>query len=244
MTTWEKTSPELEFSEDFIDIWLINLAEEENDIFNHQRYLSVEEKTRASRYLSGKKSREFMITRSSLRNIIGYVLNEDPRQLGFAYTSSGMPLLDLNWSHTDITFNVSHSHDLAIIAVSIKNIIGIDVEMVRKDIEYEKLSKRFFSELEHQQIMGFDETSRLEAFFSTWTRKEALVKATGTGIAYGLNKFDVSVDPDQPAELLDNRWEDGCQPRWSLLNIETWPDYKACLAVAGKEMPTIRYWKL
>ncbi|NNE37861.1 MAG: hypothetical protein HKN08_06105, partial [Gammaproteobacteria bacterium] len=95
MTTWEKTSPELEFSEDYVDIWLINLAEEENDIFNHQRYLSVEEKTRASRYISGKKSREFIIARSSLRNIIGYVLNEDPRRIGFAYTSSGMPLLDM-----------------------------------------------------------------------------------------------------------------------------------------------------
>jgi 4'-phosphopantetheinyl transferase len=244
MTSWEKTSPELEFSEDYIDIWLINLAEEESDIFNHQRFITVDEKNRATRYISGKKSREFIITRSALRNIIGYVLNENPKRIGFDYTSSGMPLLDANWSHTDIIFNVSHSHDLAVIAVSIKNIIGIDIEKVHEDIEYEKLSRRFFSELEYKQIMDFNEESRLDAFFATWTRKEALVKATGTGIAYGLDKFDVSVAPDQPAELLGNRWQDGCQPNWSLMNIETWPDYKACLAVAGERMPDIRYWRL
>jgi len=243
MTVWEKTSPQLEFSRDYVDIWLINLAEEENDIFNHQRYLTPDELSRASKYLSGKKSREFIITRSSLRNIIGYVLKTDPRQIGIAYTSSGMPLLDHTWSHTDITFNVSHSHDQAIIAVSIKNIIGIDIEKVRIDIEYEKLAKRFFSEIEHKQIMEIEDTLRLDAFFATWTRKEALVKATGTGIAYGLNKFDVSVGPDKPAELLNSRWQAECQSSWSLLNIDTVPEYKACLAVAG-DMPGVRYWRI
>lgn len=243
MKVWEKTSPQLEFSKDYIDIWLIDLAEEENDIFNHQRYLSPDELTRASKYLSGKKSREFIITRSSLRNIIGYVLKTDPRQVGIAYTSSGMPLLDQSWSHTDITFNVSHSHDLAIIGVSVNNIIGIDIEKIRDNIEFEKLTRRFFSQSEHQEIMKFKDTSRLDAFFATWTRKEALVKATGTGIAYGLDKFDVSVDPDKPAELLNSRWQTECQSNWSLLNIDTQPNYKACLAVAG-DMPDIRYWKI
>ncbi|NNE39194.1 MAG: 4'-phosphopantetheinyl transferase superfamily protein, partial [Gammaproteobacteria bacterium] len=211
--------------------------------FNHQRYLSREELTRAGKYISGKKSREFIITRSALRNIIGYVLKKDPRQIGIAYTSSGMPLLDHNWSHTNITFNVSHSHDLAIIAVSIRNIIGIDIEKVRQDIEYEKLAKRFFSETEHKLILEYEITSRLDAFFATWTRKEALVKATGIGIAYGLSKFDVSVDPDQPAELLDSRWQSECQSKWSLLNIDTLPEYKSCLAVAG-ELPEVRYWRI
>lgn len=243
MTNWEKTSPDLEFSTEYIDIWLIDLAEEDKDIFNHQRYLTKDELARAGKYLSGKKSREFIITRSALRNIIGYVLKTNPRQIEFAYTSSGMPLLDSAWSHTNITFNVSHSHDLAIIAVSIENIIGIDIEKIREDIDYKKLAKRFFSEYEHQQIMEFEDTLRLNAFFATWTRKEALVKATGTGIAYGLNKFDVSVDPDKPAELVDSRWQDECQSNWSLLNIETLPEYKACLAVAG-EMPNIRYWRI
>lgn len=243
MITWHKTDPELQLSSDYIDIWLIDLAEEEVDIFTHQRYLDEAEMTRAGKYVSGKKSREFIITRSSLRNIIGYTLGEDPRRIGFGYTRHGMPVLDTNWESTGITFNVSHSHGLALIAVSTNNCIGIDIELERSDVEIEKLARRYFSKNEYEAIMAFEGNNRRRSFFATWTRKEALVKATGTGIAYGLASFDVSVDPDQPARLLASRWQQECLSDWSLEAISTHAGYQACLAVDGN-MPELRYWRL
>jgi 4'-phosphopantetheinyl transferase len=240
---WKITTNDLSLSPDYIDIWKIDLNIEDKNIFNHAKCLSNEERTRADKYISGKKSREFIITRSSLRNILGHVLKVNPGVFEFCYSKHGMPMLSPRSGFPDISFNVSHSFDVSLIAITINQAVGIDVEKVRTDIEYEKLAVRFFSDNEYQAIMQYHDQLRLRAFFATWTRKEALVKAIGTGIAMGLKSFDVSVNPDGPAKLLETRWNPDLQNEWSITSIDTGDDYFACLAtISGAR--EIRHWTM
>jgi 4'-phosphopantetheinyl transferase len=238
---WKQTPPELSLSAETVDIWKIDLKLGNDHIFAHSKILSRAELDRADKYVSGKKSREFIITRSSLRIILGHVLGRHPGTLEFDYTRHGMPYLVPGTGSPDVRFSVSHSHDLALIAVTLDQPIGVDIEKVREEIDYESLARRFFSEQEHRAIMDYEGKGKPRAFFATWTRKEAIVKATGNGIASGLKQFDVSVDPDQPARLLATRWEKEIQSSWSLTNIEAGPDYMACLAMDGSSRP-VQYW--
>ena len=74
--------------------------------------------------------------------------------------------------------------------------------MVRSDIAVEEMSRKFFSPAEVDEILALDADARPPAFFACWTRKEAFIKALGTGLSMPLNRFQVTVRADQPARLL------------------------------------------
>jgi 4'-phosphopantetheinyl transferase len=81
-----------------------------------------------------------------------------------------------------VTFNLSHAHGRALIAVSQTQDVGVDLEYVRADIEVADLSKRFFTPTEHAAIMKCVEEQRTKKFFRYWVAKEALLKAQGMGL--------------------------------------------------------------
>jgi len=241
--TWNITANDLSLSPGCIDLWKVDLNREDNNIFMHAQNLTKEENARAEKYISGKKSREFIITRSTLRNILGHLLKTNSQKFEFTYTKHGMPMLSPTTGYAEINFNVSHSYDIALIAITINQPVGIDIEKIRTDIDFEKLAARFFSEREYAEIMKYDGQKRLHSFFATWTRKEAIVKAVGTGIASGLKSFDVSVDPIAPAKLIESRWGEEIISDWNLTTIDTSNEYFASMATISKSME-IRCWTM
>jgi len=84
---------------------------------------------------------------------------------------------------SDVTFNLSHSGGIAMLAFTRRREIGIDVEQVRRDFDVEAIANRFFSAAEHAQLAELPAANRFEAFFRCWTRKEAYIKATGEGLS-------------------------------------------------------------
>ncbi len=219
-----------------VDIYRIPLDLSEDDIQAYQQYLSIEEKQRAAKFLSASKTREFTITRSSLRQILAQTLDCDLSLITIANHPDGKPYLQFQPGPARVCFSVSHSSDLAMIAVTLDRDIGIDVEKLRTDIDYQTLARRFFSTAEYEAIQDCSEQTQLQAFFATWTRKEAIVKAHGKGIALGLKQFDVSVDPHRPPRILATRWEQDDIPTWTLLNIDSAPGYFASLATSGGDI--------
>lgn len=240
---WNIITHDFNLSADHIELCKINLKNKDNNIFLDAKYLSKEECARAEKYMSVEKAREFIITRSTLRKILGHALNEDPLKFEFRYTKHGMPVLSYPKNTSNITFNVSHTHDIALIAMTMGEYIGVDIEKIRTNIDHEKLAERFFSENEYIAIMQYTGKQRLHSFFATWTRKEAIVKATGIGIASGLKSFDVSVHPEGPAKLVEVRWESEVKSQWKLDTINVGDSYFACLASNGPPRE-IRYWIL
>jgi len=214
-----------------VQIFQIRLDQTEAEVFAYRQWLSLAEQERAAKFLSANKTREFTITRGTLKMILAEILDEDISQVSITHEKNGRPCLASN--KYDTRFSVSHSCDRAMIAVTRGREIGIDLEKIRADIDHDKLSRRYFSPAEYAALQLCDESTRLRAFFAVWTRKEAIVKAHGKGIALGLNQFDVSVDPDQPPRLLTTRWQYTDMPDWTLLNLDAAPEYFASMAVSG-----------
>ena len=95
-----------------------------------------------------------------------------------------------------IRFNLSHADGIALYALTRHRAIGVDIERVRAGMARERIAERFFSAREVAALRALDPDLQDEAFFNCWTRKEAYKKARGEGIAAGLDRFDVSLAPN------------------------------------------------
>ncbi|TMB89361.1 MAG: 4'-phosphopantetheinyl transferase superfamily protein, partial [Chloroflexi bacterium] len=174
------------------------------------------------------------VARGILRAILGRYLSRDPRTLHFCYSQYGKPSLVSEGCSDPLFFNVSHSHGMALYAISRNFNIGVDIEYMRMDIECEQIAVRFFSPYEVRMLLAVPKGVQHEAFFNCWTRKEAYIKGRGLGLSLDLNQFDVSLIPGEPAAILNIREEGQDVSRWSLHALSPGPGYKAALAIEGQ----------
>jgi 4'-phosphopantetheinyl transferase len=193
--------------------------------------LSPDERVRAGRFLAEHNRRRFVGCRAALRRILAGLLDQCPCEISFEYSPNGKPLIA---NQSQIQFNVSHSEDIALIAVARGRAVGIDLERVRPDFATDAVAERFFSPLEREMLRSVPAESRIEAFARCWTRKEAFVKAIGEGLSYQLDRFDVSLKPDEPARLLSVGGDPNAAQRWSLRDLRVASGFVAALAVEGR----------
>lgn len=211
-----------------IHVWEISLAVAEAALAAQSSVLSADESQRATRFHFERDRRRFTVARSSLRTILGLYTAKPPAELKFDYAKQGKPALAE--PHKDIRFNLSHSGELAMIAIALGHEIGVDVEAINTDVETDKLAQRFFSEQERAKIREFPPEKRVQAFYRCWTCKEAFLKGQGFGLSRSLGSFDVEVDPDRPARLLATRPDVEEAAQWSLHDIETDTGYASAVA--------------
>jgi 4'-phosphopantetheinyl transferase len=188
---------------------------------------------RAARFHFVRDRRRFIVGRGLLRTLLGRYLRLAPAALRFAYTPLGKPFLIADDAPEPLCFNLSHSNELALFAFSRNRAVGVDIEHVRPVDDYEQIAARFFAPAECAQLRTLPDGQRARAFFSCWTRKEAYIKAHGVGLSLPLERFTVSIAPDEPAGLLATLDDPAEAARWSLLALPAGPDYEAALAVAG-----------
>ena len=212
-------------------VWEIPLVALEGDFSEYRKLLSPDERTRASRFHFEKDSRKFTIARGSLRSILGSYTGIAASDLRFVCGEHGKPALTDD--RDDLRFNVSHSGELAMIAIARGQEVGVDVEAISEDVETDKLAERFFSARERAAIRALPSKQRVAAFYRCWTCKEAFLKAQGVGLFRGLGSFDVEVNPNASAHLLSTRPDtDECN-RWSLHEIKAATGYAAAIAIEG-----------
>jgi 4'-phosphopantetheinyl transferase len=154
--------------------------------------LSAEERERAARFHFARDRRRFEIARGVLRDILSRCTGRPAADLRFVCAHDGKPELH----DTALRFNVAHSRDLALYAVARARRVGVDVEAIAPERASLDIARRFFSPAEHAALAALAEEARAAAFFRCWTRKEAFLKALGSGLARPLGSFTVSVDPD------------------------------------------------
>lgn len=160
----------------------------------------------------------------------------DPRALEFSVGEHGKPELIAGGAANRelLHFNLSHSGDMALVAVARHGAVGVDVERWRTNVQHLEIAERFFSPSECDALLNLPrETPEtvLLGFFSTWSRKEAYLKATGHGISRGLHHFDVSTG-GKAAELLADRLDPGALARWNMTHLTVGPGYSAALVAA------------
>ncbi len=237
--TWQKTPDTLSLSKDHIDIWLCDLKQLSGDINIIYSILSEDERERADKLKVEDKKQQYIITRGALRQRLGLLTNIEPKDFVFEYLEHGKPVLANNHQCADITFNVSHSNDLALIAIAQEQTIGIDIEKINHESDHQALMTRFFSKAEQAEFQTMPDTNKARAFCACWTRKEAFIKAVGDGVSYGLDKFDVAVDPEN--QTPDINLHKPSEERWSAINLPINDEYMASL-VGDRDSLSVRCW--
>lgn len=213
-----------------VHVWRVTpLTRPAGEVAALRPLLSEDEAARADRFRFEHHRGHFVVARAALRRILGRYLGQPARLLRFGYNEYGKPTLP----HPPLRFNLSHAGEVALLAVTSGREVGVDVEAVRDDIEGDQLAERFFSPGEVETLMSLPEGLRPRAFFDCWTRKEAFIKALGSGLSHPLDAFDVSLAPGEPAALLRTRTDPLEAARWTLRELEPGEGYAAAVAVEG-----------
>lgn len=197
--------------------------------------LTADECQRAERYIFEKDRTHFVVARGLLRVLLGRYLRQDPQHLRFTYGPHGKPALATDTGGVALRFNVSHSHGLALYAITCGREVGVDVERIRPAVAQEKIAERFFSPREVTVLRALPTLLQAPAFFACWTRKEAYIKAKGDGLSLPLDQFDVSLAPGEPAALLHTTRDPQEAACWALQDLAPAPGYRAAVAVAGHD---------
>ena len=212
-----------------VDVWRLSLDLLADSVKSFESTLSADETERAARFHFEVDKNRFIVAHGVLRNILGRYLHCDPAELTFHLNQYGKPAL----VDSTLEFNLSHSGDLALIAVTQRRKIGVDVERIRQGISSHVIARQYFSKSEIAELQSLPLEQRETAFFTCWTRKEAYIKAHGLGLALPLESFDVSLTPEQPAILRATRPDPQESTRWTLLSLDVDPNYAGALAVEG-----------
>jgi 4'-phosphopantetheinyl transferase len=233
-TVWSHPPDHLLLHPGEVHAWRAALDPAEPVIAALAANLSPDEQARAARFHRPDDGRRFTVARGVLRNLLGRYTGAAPAAIRFAYGRHGKPAL-AEPAGGALTFNVSHSGELAYYAVACRRAVGIDVERIRALSDRSRLAERFFSPAEFASLYAFPAGQEDDAFFTCWTRKEAFVKAKGQGLSLSLSQFDVSIAEAETSLLLATRWDPADAACWRLRNLPAPPGYRAALATEGHD---------
>ncbi len=230
---WPLPPQHITLSENEVHAWKVPLVAAEDEYSALQQVLSTDERERARRFYFEKDRRRWTIAHGVLRILLAHYLNKGTHELQFVTNDYGKPALAPALTGTELQFNISHSAELALCAFTYKRQIGIDVEYMRLDIDWEPLARSHFSPSEYAALQALPAARRAEAFFLCWSRKEAYIKAKGKGLSIPLDQFDVSLAAGEPTALLGSREDAQAITHWSLRALEPGDGYAGALMVEG-----------
>lgn len=196
--------------------------------------LSIDERTKAERFRFERDRSRFIAARGILRLILGCYLSVEPNAVLFCYERNGKPRLQNTFTKTGIQFNLSHSERLALYVFARDHEVGVDIERIRDFPGTEQMVEQFFSARERVAFHALSGSEKQETFFSWWTRKEAFVKATGYGLSYPIDTFDVSGAPGKSVELrIVGDAEEASE--WSVGDVNPAEEFAGAVAVEGRD---------
>ncbi|TBR60745.1 4'-phosphopantetheinyl transferase [Westiellopsis prolifica IICB1] len=231
---WLTAPTNLTLLPDDVHVWRISLDRPESELQALQTTLSSDEIARAQRFYFEQHRQRFVAGRGILRTILGRYLGVEPQAVEFTYELRGKPLLADRFADSGVSFNLSHSQDLALCGVSRNRKIGIDVEYMRSVSDVEALAERFFAPREYEVVRSLPSNQQQQVFFRYWTCKEAYLKAIGVGIVQ-LEKVEISLTLEQPAKLITDE-------EWSLIELVPGDHYLGAVAMAGQNLD-LKYWQ-
>jgi 4'-phosphopantetheinyl transferase len=226
------TTPDLASGE--VHVWRASLIGDVGASLRFAPTLSADEQARATRFIFERDRDRYILARGILRDLLGKYAQCAPQTIEFEYGPHGKPTIAKPNSRPGVSFNLSHSHGLAVVAIAREREVGIDVELIRPDFAGEEIAKRYFSGTEVAELNALPAQRRVEGFFLCWTRREAYIKARGDGLHIPLDTFSVSLSPDNPATL-----SSADESRWSLESfvpsLAREPRYVATIVAEGKD---------
>jgi 4'-phosphopantetheinyl transferase len=223
-----------------VHLWAVPTGDPPAPQATLRRFLSEDERRRADRLLFQADRDRALVARGVSRLLLASYFSIPPAAVEFAFGAQGKPVLA--HSSSGIEFNVSHSGDWVLIGITHRCAIGVDVERIRPLDDLDALIRQFLAPGEASSIRALPVERRLEAFFRCWTRKEAYVKALGSGLSTPLDRFEVSTD--HSAALLSVDGTARGTEHWSLWSGSLDDDHLMAAAVDQPDFAvTCRVWR-
>jgi 4'-phosphopantetheinyl transferase len=218
---WPPAPKDLSLNEDAVHVWRAELLPSALDI------LSPDERAKAAQFHFDRDRDRYVAARVILRHLIARYERMPPENIQFTYNTYGKPAIE----GSTLRFNASHSGGLALLAFARNRNIGVDIERIRPDLASREIASQFFSQDEIAALRALSPEALAPAFFACWTRKEAFIKAHGSGLSLPLHKFSVSVNA--PAQLLRTDFNPEAVHQWTLHDLTVEPGFAAALALEG-----------
>jgi len=191
------------------------------------RLLNRDEKALADRFRFPQLSSRWITARAGLKQVLSHYCSSSPEHLRFDHERYGKPVL----AELNLHFNLSHSHDLALVVVTRAAPVGVDLEYQRPLPDWQDIAEFCFSPSEYRQLLMLSEAQRQTAFYCCWTRKEAVAKATGEGLSARLKSFDVSLVPGEPAAVISDIQPGPFAGPWQLEHLDVADGFVGAVAL-------------
>ncbi len=232
--------PSVTLRDDEVHIWDIAISEFSDRQDSMGPVLAPHEADRAARFRFARDRSRYVVSHWFVRKLLADYLAASPQHLSFVAGRWGKPALQGAAGVAPLEFNLSHSGDVALLAVSRGRQVGVDVEEWNGNVAYDRLAAFCFSPTECRELAALPQERKAGAFFAGWTRKEAFIKATGVGVDFGLDYFDVSLSPGD-ARLLADRRDVASVAAWGMQNVPMPHGYSAAIVARGTEWSLRRF---
>jgi 4'-phosphopantetheinyl transferase len=229
-------SSSLDLSSDDVHVWCAPLEQPLQGMAKFFSLLSPDEVARSERFYFERDRSHFIVGRGLLRMLLGRYLQMEPGRVEFSYGQYGKPALKSVSQGKTLQFNLSHSKDLAVFIFSWNRLVGIDVEFVRPMPNQDRFAEQLFSAQESALIGSLFGQEKLDAFFTIWTCKEALFKASGAGLTTSLTEAEISLTDRGAARLLSIGGDQEQAAEWHMETFKPAAEYQASFAVAGHDL--------
>ena len=230
---WRLPSKELFHSlrQGQVHLWRIVLDQSSEQLDFCKRFLSPDEQARAKKFRVPQPHDQFITTRGCLRVLLGRYLGTNPLHFDFTKSSRGKP--GLQGAALPIQFNVSHTKGMALVAITLADPIGVDIEWEDRRIQDDEIAERYFSARESARLTSLAHPERTREFFRYWTCKEAYLKMLGVGLTEKLSECEITFEtPGTLATVSLPSSHDQVTP-YSLSWLEAAPQYMAAVAAGG-----------
>ena len=218
---------------EIVQLWHGQVTAEDTHYQGYWRILDEAEQTHAGKLKNTLLHKRYVEIHGRLRNLLAQMLNQRPEEIRIKIGEHGKPYLA---DHPELVFNLSHSADRLIIAVSWLCQLGVDIEIGKQRINLSGLVDKCFAEEEATYWNKLPENQKKTGFYRFWTRKEAFVKATGYGIALGLNHC--VINPENPTEFLRVPDHCGTASVWHAQDIDLGQEI-FCAVVSDKGVASV-----
>ncbi|MGH7796208.1 MAG: 4'-phosphopantetheinyl transferase family protein [Candidatus Binatia bacterium] len=235
MNLWPTPPDPLPSLEGSIHVWAVALNDAQFDARSRPSRLSPEEQARAERFKFAKDRRRYRVAHVALREILAGYLKVATEDLQIVDGQNGKPQLAAGLASSGVEFNLSHSHERALIAVTQGLVVGIDVEFVKNEFGFHDIAEHFFTQREVSALHALPPPLQRQAFYKCWTSKEAFLKAKGTGLSGALDEVEISLTTAHRVAI------DASVDGWSLTELNPGDAYEGALVVEGEAMPIQRY---
>lgn len=231
MTSWPQPPDALSALEASVHVWAVRLDDNSVELELGRDLLSPDERERAARFKFERHRRRYLVAHIALHEILSRYLLIEPQRLSFDLGPNGKPKLAQDLAPSGIEFNLSHSNEMALLAVTRGCEVGVDIEHARAKFEFQEVAERFFTAKEVAAMRGLPSTLQRQAFFKCWTSKEAFLKAKGTGLSGALDEVEISLGSEGQVRIAAK------VPNWWLSQLAPIAGYETALVVALAEAP-------